>query len=213
MIGKFEKKRQNSKAYDSLIKQLNGNGSEKMDGYYPRVMEEIYDWEREEVENIIWDAFNNKKEIELAQFLPKLEKYNGIKALRESPYLLQIPSEASVEIGKILYEVTGDEDYLDLIKRNIDASSETISYVSILSHCKPCPRLYSILTDIYVNDSNKVNRSTAVMGLLFNKGIIKDRSSIKESNDVISLRKKFKSEDCEERKRILEKFEKGELTL
>ena len=45
------------------------------------------------------------------------------------------------------------------------------------------------------------------------KGIIKDRSSIKESNDVISLRKKFKSEDIAERKKILEKFENGELTL
>ena len=32
---------QNSKAYDCLIKQLNANGSEKMDGYYPEVMEEI----------------------------------------------------------------------------------------------------------------------------------------------------------------------------
>lgn len=204
---------QNSSAYDCLIKQLNANGSKKLDGYYPRVMEEIYDWEREEVEDIIWDGFSNKNEVELAQFLPKLEKYDGIKALKESPYLFQIPSEASAEIGKILYEVTGDENYLDLIKRNIDASPNTITYVSILSHCKPCPRLYSILTDIYVNNSNKVNRSTAVMGLLFNKGIIKDRSSIKESNDVISLRKKFKSEDREERKRILERFEKGEITL
>ncbi len=204
---------QNSKAYDYLIKQLNANGSEKMDGYYSRVMEEIYDWEREEVEDIIWDAFCNRNEIELAQFLPKLEKYDGIKALKESPYLLQIPSEASVEIGKILYEVTGDEGYLDLIKRNIDASPETISYVSILSYCKPCQRLYSILADIYIYNNNKVNRSTAVMGILYNKGIIKDRSSIKESNDVISLRKKFKSEDCEERKKILERFENRELTL
>ena len=55
---------QNSKAYDCLIKQLNANGAEKKDGYYPRVMEEIYNWEREEVEDIIWDAFFNKKEIE-----------------------------------------------------------------------------------------------------------------------------------------------------
>ena len=191
---------QNSKAYDCLIKQLNANGAEKKDGYYPRVMEEIYDWEREEVEDIIWDAFFNKKD-------------DGIKALKENPYLLQIPSEASVEIGKILYEVTGDEKYLDLIKRNIDASPETISFVSILSYCKPCQRLYNILVDIYINNSNKVNRSTAVMGILYNKGIIKDRSSIKESNDVISLRKKFKSEDIAERKKILEKFENGELTL
>ena len=108
---------QNSKAYDCLIKQLNANGSEKMDGYYPEVMEEIYDWEREEVEDIIWDAFFNKNEIELAQFFPKLKKYDGIKALKESPYLLQIPSEASVEISKILYEATGDEGYLDIIKK------------------------------------------------------------------------------------------------
>lgn len=56
-----------------------------------------------------------------------------------------------------------------------------------------------------------MNGSTAVMGLLFNKGIIKDRKSIKESNETIELRKKFKSEDREERKRILERFEKGEL--
>lgn len=204
---------QNSKAYDYLIKQLNANGSEKMDGYYPRVMEEIYDWEREEVEDIIWDAFCNKKEIELAQFFPKLEKYDGIKALKECIYLLQIPSGASVEIAKILYEVTGDEDYLDLIKRNIDASPETISYVSILSYCKPCQRLYNILTDVYINNNNRVNRSTAVMGILYNKGIIKDRSSIKESNDAISLRKKFKSEDSAERQKILKKFENGELTV
>lgn len=204
---------QNSKAYDYLIQQLNANGSEKKDGYYPRVMEEIYDWEREEVEDIIWDAFSRKKEIELAQFLPKLEKYDGIKALKESPYLLQIPSGASVEIGQTLYEVTGNEDYLDLIKRNIDASPETISYVSVLSYCKPCQRLYNILVDIYINNNNRVNRNTAVMGILYNKGIIKDRNSIQESKDIMSLRKKFKSEDSTERQKILEKFENGELTL
>lgn len=92
---------QNSKAYDYLIKQLNAYGSEKKDGYYPELMGEIYDWEREEVEDIIWDAFFNKNEIELAQFFPELKKYDGIKALKESPYLLQIPSEASAEIAKI----------------------------------------------------------------------------------------------------------------
>ena len=107
----------------------------------------------------------------------------------------------------------GDEEYLDLIKRNIDASPETISYVSILSYCKPCQRLYNILADIYINNNNRVNRSTAVMGILYNKGIIKDRDSIKESNDVINLRKKFKSEDSAERQIILKKFENGELAL
>ena len=193
---------QNSRAYIDFMKQTKAVGREK-----------IYDWEREEIEDTIWNYFVNKNDSGLAIFMPKLKKYNGIKALKESPYLLQVPSEASVEIGKILYEVTGDEEYLDLIKRNIDASPETISYVSILSYCKPCQRLYNILADIYINNNNRVNRSTAVMGILYNKGIIKDRDSIKESNDVINLRKKFKSEDSAERQIILKKFENGELAL
>lgn len=204
-------KAKNSRAYEYLIKQLSAVGSQKKDGYYPRIMEEICDWERDEVEDIIWDAFINKNEVELAAFLPKLKKYDGIKALKESPYLFRIPSGASAEIGKILYEATGDENYLDLVKRNIDAAPDTISYVSILSYCKPCRKLYNIFADIYINNGNAVNRSTAVMGLLFNKGIIKDRSGIEVVNNTIELRKKFKSEDREERKRILERFEKGEL--
>ena len=64
----------------------------------------------------------------------------------------------------------------------------------------------------HINDDNKVNRNPAVMGMLYNKGIINDRLSIKESNNTMELRTKFRSEDKEERKRILERFEKGELT-
>ena len=204
---------QNSRAYIDFMKQMKAVGREKMEGYNPSTLEKIYDWEREEIEDTIWNYFVNKNDSDLAIFMPKLKKYNGIKALKESTYLLQVPSEASVEIGKILYEVTGDEEYLDLIKRNIDESPETISYVSILSYCKPCQRVYNILADIYINNNNSVNRSTAVMGILYNKGIIKDRDSIKESNDVINLRKKFKSEDSAERQEILKKFENGELAL
>lgn len=203
---------QNSRAYEELIKQLHACGFEKKDGYYPRIMEEIYDWEREEVEDIIWDAFLNKREFDLAQFLPKLKKYNGIKALKESPYLYKIPSDVSVEIGKILYGATGDEEYLDVIKRNIEASPDTISFVAVLSYCKPDKKVYRMLADIYINSNNAVNRSTAVTGLLYNRGIIKDRASIEESNNTIALRKKFMSDNREERKKILERFERGELT-
>lgn len=60
-------------------------------------------------------------------------------------------------------------------------------------------------------ERNKVKRSTAVMGILYTKGIIKDRSSIKELNATTSLRKKFKSEEREERKEILQRLENGEL--
>ncbi len=111
----------------------------------------------------------------------------------------------------MLYEATGKETYLNIIKKNIDASLDTISYVSILSYCKPGRKLYKMLVDIYINNENETNRSTAVMGLLFNKGIIKDIFSIQESNDTIALRKKFRSEDKRERKRILKSFERGKL--
>lgn len=55
---------QNSSAYSHLIKQLNAKGSEKKDGYYPRIMEKIYDWEKDEVEDIIWDAFIKKMKLD-----------------------------------------------------------------------------------------------------------------------------------------------------
>lgn len=202
---------QNSDAYNFLIKQLNAIGIDKKDGYYPRIMEEIYDWERDEVEDIIWDVFNNRNEIGVAQFLPKLKKYDGIKALKECLFLCQIPSECSVEVGKVLYEATDNEDYLKVIKRNIDASPDNISFVSTLSYCKPSFELNNLLIDIYINNKNKVNRNTAVMGLLYARGIIKDRSSIQEANNTIELRKKFKCEDKEERRNIIHRFESGEL--
>lgn len=198
---------QNSKAYEYLIKQLNATGSEKKDGYYPRVLEEIYDWERDEVEDIIWNAFNYEKEFELAKFLPKLRKYDGIRKLHRVLVFLEIPSSESVEFASILYNVTGNEKYLNIIDKNIKSSPNEISYVSELSYCKPCKKVYDILKDIYINNNNKVNRNTAVMGILYNKGIVKDIHNIEESNNTIELRKKFKAEDKNERKKILEKFE------
>ena len=86
-------------------------------------------------------------------------------------------------------------------------------WLSLIQECRSSgfsDRNWCEQNNISINtfyNSNKVNRSTAVMGILYNKGIIKDRGSIKESNDVISLRKKFKSEDSIEREKILEKFE------
>ena len=48
----------NSIAYKQLLKQINAVGSEKLNGYYPNTLEEIYDWERNKVEDIIWSAFS-----------------------------------------------------------------------------------------------------------------------------------------------------------
>ena len=163
----------NSKAYNRLIKQLNASGIARRDGYYPNTMEEIYDWERDEVEDVILDHFNNKNDVDLAIFLPKMKKYDvdlaiflpkmkkydGIKILEESPFLLRIPSEESVEISTVLYAATGNEKYLDIIKKNIGAFPNNICYVAMLSYCKPYEKIYKMFKDIYINKKNKVNRN------------------------------------------------------
>lgn len=57
-------------------------------------MEEIFDWERDEVEDIIWNTFYKNSDTELDLFLPKLQKYDGIKALKEELLKCNIPSTA-----------------------------------------------------------------------------------------------------------------------
>ena len=124
-----------------------GKGLIHLDGYYPRTLEEIYDNERAGVENLIWDKFNNNKDVELAQFLPKLQLYDGIAALKDALKESKIPSSNSVTIAHVLYEYLNDERYLDIIKENIDKDPNNISYVSVLAYCKPCQKAYRILLE------------------------------------------------------------------
>ena len=74
---------QNSRAYIDFMKQTKAVGREKMEGYNPSTLEKIYDWEREETEDTIWNYFVNKNDSGLAIFMPKLKKYNGMEALED----------------------------------------------------------------------------------------------------------------------------------
>lgn len=47
--------------------------------------------------------------------------------------------------------------------------------------------------------------------MLHYKGIVRDIRSIEESNATIKLREKFKTERKREQKKILDKFENGQL--
>ncbi len=51
------------------------------------------------------------------------------------------------------------------------------------------------------------------MGILHYKGIIKGLDSISETNKAMSTCEKFESENKAERKKVLKRFEKGELIL
>lgn len=202
---------ENSKAYKYLIEQINATEIKKMDGYYPRIMDEIYDRERDDVENIIWNTFNNNKDYELAKFLPKLKKYNGIEALKGTLIQCNIPSDNSVTIAKVLYEYTGDNKYLEVIKSNIEKDKDNISNVAMLLDCKPSEGLYNLLVNIYIDSDNKIVRSSAAIGILYNKGLIRNPHDMQEIMNKIELRRKFARSDRKERIDVIKQLENGQL--
>ena len=73
---------ENSSEYKQFLSFINASTREKMDGYKLNIFENIYEWERDELEDIIWERFNNESNIELACYLPQLKKYDGIEALQ-----------------------------------------------------------------------------------------------------------------------------------
>lgn len=202
--------REKSKAYRLLAEQINATALKKMDGYDPGIMEEIYEEERAAAENLIWNAFNKDKDIELAQFLPKLQLYDGIKALTGALTESKIPSGNSVNIACVLYEFLNHEGYLDVIKQNIDKDPDNIAYVARLCGCKPCKKLYEILSGIYINSNNRTIRSTAVTGILYNKGFITNPYSTNEMMEKIELKRIFLKKDSAARADVIRKLDYGE---
>ena len=82
---------ENSEAYKRFIKQLKSIGAAKKDGYDPRTIDLLYEWERGEVEDIIWNYFNNKNDYLLCTLMPKLEKYDGVKHFKKVQFLIKFP--------------------------------------------------------------------------------------------------------------------------
>ena len=202
-----------SNGYKYLMNQINATGRERLDGYYPRIMEEIYEWERDEVEDIIWDGFNNKQDTDLAMFFPKLKKYDGITALKNFLSTCNIPSGNSLNVAKVLLDETNDVRYLEIFKENLKDQNSTyrLRITSMLSRCKPMPEIYELLKKIYISDPDKYVRSTASSTLLYYKGYRKDPTDIKETMKNLDLERKFMLDNEEDRKKIIEKLEKGEL--
>lgn len=74
---------QRSKAYENFVRQINSSNTQRLDGYNENLFDKIYDVEIEEVEEVedlIWDTFYNKHDIDILVLFPKLKKYDGISA-------------------------------------------------------------------------------------------------------------------------------------
>ena len=196
---------EHSRAYKYLIEGVNATGYKRKDGYYPLIMEQIYDWERDEVEKIIWETFHKNKDTQLAQFLPKLRNYDGIGALKR-----MLRKTGSLDVADALYRATKDARYIKFIISTHKDGKHNSRAVSILSRMPPDKNVLDFLKEVYINSENPVNRSTAITGILHNTGHIRDPRSISELISTDSLARKLISDDKEERKVLLEKFLRGE---
>jgi len=202
---------ENSLAYGYLVQQISATGTQKLNGYYPKIMEEIFDWERDEVEDIIWNTFYKNSDTELALFLPKLQKYDGIKALKEELLKCNIPSGNSLNIAKVLYEQTNDISYLEVFKKNIEMSSNKSPIVAMLTYLKPSDELYKMLINIYIYEDDETVRDSAVTGILYNKKYIKNPHDIQEIIKKINLIKLFDKNNADERRSMIKVLENREL--
>ena len=196
---------EHSRAYKYLIEGVNATGYKRKDGYYPLIMEQIYDWERDEVEKIIWETFHKNKDTQLAQFLPKLRNYDGIGALKR-----MLRKTGSLDVADALYRATKDARYLKVFKSRYKADKDDIETVAMISDLPPDEDVLGFLKEIYINSENSVNRSTAVRGILYHKGYMGNPQEISQATAQLPLRRKFISDDKEERKVLLEKFLRGE---
>ncbi len=165
MIGKGH-----SSAYIDFKKQLKATGRQKLDGYNPDLLNRINAEERKEVEKDIWTCFVKKDDAELAVFMPYLTEYDGIRALKKKLPSFKVPSSGSADIAFVLFDVTGDKQYLDIIMENYRGLSLNTPIVAGLARFAKKPDVYSLLKDIYIHDDDETNRTQAILGILWHDG-------------------------------------------
>ena len=198
-----------SKMYEAFIKWVDLIGTREGDyTYHPKYLDTLYDWERDEIETIIYEKFKegNAHVIYFAQYMQYLKKYDGIEALKQ--YLAN-HSEImglAIEVARALYEVALEPQYVDAMMGFYKKTRDS-TYVAIISDSIPSKALFEALTYIYVNDRGDLNRSAANVGMLHCKGYIQDISAIwKRSEDEMEIQRLLHSDDIEERKAFAEKL-------
>jgi hypothetical protein len=204
---------EHSRAYSELIRFINANGKERDYGIcIAPALDDLYDWERDEAEDIIWKKFSFDGDTGLADLVVALRNHNGIEALEDklregiasAEYSMRI-----VNIARVLYSATSVDDYLEYIFEYYGKTRDR-SAVAVLSYLKPCEKLYVFFTDLYLSSDDSVIRNTAVTGILCCKGYIKDPTDPKECSELTNMARAFMSDDPELRKKKLERFNNGE---
>lgn len=199
---------QRSKAYITFLEQMNTVGAQKLKGYSSNILEEIYEEERAEVEELIWDSFQNG-DCDLAKFLPLLKMHDGLEAMKNKLKECIVPSDNSLELAVILYNHTNENQYIQVFDENIKLGNDDqrISALAKLLKCSPTDKVYEIFKATYIYDNNISVRSAAASGILYCRGLIKNPYDIKEMMSVMDILKRMNENDESKRKELIQEME------
>lgn len=205
---------ENSKAYKDFIQQTESVGANRLDGYDSTLLEKIYDWERDNIEEIIWNRFNNN-DLELAVFLLKLKKYDGNHKLQEALNNSSIPSHNSLNIALVLLDYFEDKKYISIIQKNIKKFDEKsrVKAISKLIYVKNTKLVLGLLEKYYINDKSRTVRNTALTGVLLCKGYIKNPLDIQETFKTAELRELFLLDNLQDRKYMIDKLNRNKIKV
>ena len=98
-----------SQAFKEL-KHISESGYERtFRGFYPGLLDGLYEWERDEIEDYIWNSFNYHGYGDMAPLLPELRKYDGISGLRNKLSSVEKDSPEYKTIEHVLSGATGEK--------------------------------------------------------------------------------------------------------
>lgn len=200
-----------SKGYEYLIHHINATLSEKADGYNENLFNEIYDWEREEVEDLIWNTYykDPRGQGDILVLFPELQKYDGIGALKKTLGDHNVSSYIKLQNAFLLYQNTEEKIYLRLIEKIIVESGYDYTYIAAVEGLKPSEEVYQLFVRIYESQIDSIALSVSIDALLFNKGFIKDIYAVNQRAEIFELRRLF-AVPLDQRRTMIAKLEKGE---
>lgn len=115
----------------------------------------------------------------------------------------KVPSSGSADIAFVLFDVTEDKQYLDIITDNYRGLSFYTPIVAELSHRAKKPFVYPLLRDIYIHDDSETNRIQAILGILWRDGKIESIDDVNEFSRKIDMVRVFDQNSPEARERLL----------
>lgn len=196
-----------SDMYQDFLVRCNAEGGARRTDYNLALFHEIYNWERNEIEEKIWEGINKKKDMDLLPFLLELKNFDGRKKLYNLLDNSSAPNILNFNISLILFQ-NGDKKQLNNLLSNlkeVKGRTEKIQRIVSLRKMPYNKKMLAVFIDIYINDEDFIVRSAVLTNILTCAGLINSNNE-KNSNEIVNLKRKYESEDKRERERLIKEI-------